>query len=246
MLDLPQVRGVICTLESLEMLHRRVERLQGYCQPVMTGPGTTAREQQLAFFLTLSSPTRIAVIDALKACGPMSEPELGQTLVDAGDLPSQARVNLRRLHLDELIGARLIEKVVVDETVRYQEGPGLAGGISWTDVDEQDEELAAAAQEFERVMVERRINRMRWWATARWTAWPRAWSEASVGRDNVVGYTLDELRELDTRIAALFQELDETARKRRQGSGALDEVPCFRTVSVFPWGTGVRQEASNE
>ncbi|KNX39690.1 ArsR/SmtB family transcription factor [Luteipulveratus halotolerans] len=196
-----------------------------------------ARERQLTFFLALSSPTRIAVIDALKAWGALSDHELGEALVSAGDLAPQARVNLGRVHLQELLRAELIEKFVdEDGVVRYREGPGLAGGINWTDISEDDEELVAAAQEFERVMVERRINRMRWWATARWSRWPRKWSESSIGRDNVVHCTADELRELDRDIAAVFSAFEAKVAARRAAEGPAEERPCFRTVSVFPWG----------
>ncbi|MDE9364008.1 hypothetical protein PZ938_00165 [Luteipulveratus sp. YIM 133132] len=196
-----------------------------------------ARERQLVFFLSLSSPTRIAVIDALKAWGALSEREIGEALVAAGDLPAQARVNLGRVHLNDLLRAHLIEKFVdTDDEVRYREGPGLAGGISWTDIDEDDEALVGAAQEFERVMVERRINRMRWWATARWSNWPREWSESSVGRDNVVRCTAEELRQLDADLARVFKAFGQRVERRRAEQGPAGERPCFRTVSVFPWG----------
>lgn len=190
------------------------------------------REQRLRFFSALSSPTRIAVIDALKANGAMSERDLGAWLVEVGDLAPQARPGLGRVHLGVLEDAQLIQRIDEGWTV----GPGLSGGVHWTGIDPRDDELTSAAQEFERVLTERRIQRIRHWARTQWTDWPSEWSAAAVTTDNVHHCTLDELEWLDEQLHALTQELEAKVADRRGREGTAGELAVFRTFAAFPWG----------
>ncbi|GAB3582992.1 winged helix-turn-helix domain-containing protein [Calidifontibacter terrae] len=194
------------------------------------------REARLGFFLALSSPTRVAIIDALKANGPMTEPELGAWLVAVGDLAPQARPGLRRVHLETLLDAGLVESEVTGTVARFKEGAGLAGGVHWTGVDPQDVELTGAAQEFERVLTERRIHRMRHWARTRWSEWPAEWSAHEIATDNVAHCEPDELDWLDGQLQDLMVAFRKRVEERRALHGRRGERPIFRTFAVFPWG----------
>lgn len=190
------------------------------------------RERRLRFFSALSSPTRVAIIDAIKANGAMTERELGAWLVAVGDLAPQARPGLSRVHLETLAAARLIEL----DGDRWCEGAGLAGGVHWTGIDPTDTELASAAQEFERVLTERRIQRIRHWARTQWSEWPTEWSARAIATDNVHHCRPDELDWLDERLHELTREFEDRVDHRRAREGRQGELPVFRTFSVFPWG----------
>ena len=200
---------------------------------VAMSDAVAVREQRLRFFTALSSPARVAIIDALKANGQMSEKDLGAWLVAVGDLAPQARPGLGRVHLGVLEDADLIEQA----DGAWRVGPGLAGGVHWTGIDASDVELTAAAQEFERVLTERRIQRIRHWARTQWAEWPSEWSAAAVTTDNIHHCTLDELSWLDERLHALTQELEDRVAARRDRDGTKGELAVFRTFAAFPWGT---------
>lgn len=197
------------------------------------------RERALRFYLVLAHPTRIGVIDVIKAAAEgCTERHLAHHLVEWGDMAPQAAPNLRRVHLQELVDAELLARhLSEDGDVVYDEGPLLAGGIHWTAVDRGDEELKGAAREFERVLVERRIHRQRWWASHRWTDVTETWSAAAIGRDNVVRATKEDLHRLDEKLVAVMAEWDAEVRQRRLEGDVSDEVPCFRTIAVFPLGS---------
>lgn len=190
------------------------------------------REQRLLFFSALSSPTRVAIIDALKANGEMSEKDLGSWLVAVGDLAPQGRPGLGRVHLGVLKEAHLIEQT----GDIWRVGPGLAGGVHWTGIDPADLELTSAAQEFERVLTERRIQRIRHWARTQWTDWSPEWSATAVTTDNVHHCTVDELAWLDDQLHTLTQELEKRVTERRSRDGSAGEMAVFRTFAAFPWG----------
>ena len=191
------------------------------------------RERRLRFFSALSSPTRVAIIDALKANGAMSEKALGEWLVAVGDLAPQARPGLGRVHLGVLEEANLI---VQDSAGTWTVGNGLQGGVHWTGIDPHDEELSAAAQEFERVLTERRIQRVRHWARTQWSDWPAEWSTTAVATDNIHHLTPSELGWLDEQLHELTNQLEQRVTARREAAGRDGERPVFRTFAAFPWG----------
>lgn len=188
-------------------------------------------------FLALSSPTRVAIIDALAVRKGMTGKELGSWLVATGDLVEQALPNLSRVHLSQLEDVELIEKFIDDDkTVRYRIGPGLTGGIHWDDIDPNDVELAGAAAEFGRVLTERRISRQRMFESRKWSDFDPAWVGSSTTTDNVECYTRDELEWIANRLEDLSDELAERVSRRRESEPDADERPCFRSFTVFPWG----------
>lgn len=198
-----------------------------------------SRDERLAIFVVLTvSDSRLAVIDALRAHGQMTQDELGSFLVRSQDLTPEAVPNLGRGHLSDLEHVQLIARVNAGNKMPvWREGPALAGGVDWTRIDPADEELTAAAMSFRRAMVERRIHRQRVYAASP-NRFPAEWVSAVVGRDNVVRCTVDELAELDVRLAAVLREWDEDVAARREREGGAGEQPCFRTVAAFPWGWG--------
>lgn len=227
-------------VQSLGFSEPVVDALADIVVHMSTSEGMSAddRDRHLNFFLTLGShPTRIAIIDVVKARGVCTEKELVEHLVAVGDLAPQAGPNIGRVHLSSLVEAGLLRReFTAAGEVGFDEGPELGSGLDWTAVPRDDVELLGAVQEFERVAVERRIHRQRWWSARRWTDVSEEWSTAAIGWDNVVRCRQDELRSLEDELKGVLRRWEERVRDRRSEDGTEGEAACFRTIAVFPWG----------
>ncbi|TWE07360.1 helix-turn-helix domain-containing protein [Rudaeicoccus suwonensis] len=175
----------------------------------------------IARFRALAYPSRIAIMDALHAAnGVVTEDELGRWV-------PEARRNLRT-HLAALEKAGIIQRVAASDSWELQR----TAPVEWTDdMVRGSSRLQRAVQEFERLLTQRRIDRMRQWAQERHHSWPSEWSDASTSTDYVLRMTVQEMEDLDARISAEIRRARDQARSRE---AAAEEETVFVTVSAFP------------
>lgn len=108
-----------------------------------------------------------------------------------------------------------------------------ATGVSWSDAETADPDVALAIDELYWVAAQRRINRMRRFDAERQTGkWDSDWVEAAIGVDYLVRLTSAELAEFEEELIALVLRY----RERTRGAAIAEEgrERVFVTCSAFP------------
>lgn len=187
---------------------------------------TTAGQRALEWYRLLAFPSRVWAIDVLKAFGDMTAEELAE------EVPAGARRNMAKVHLPALQKAQLVESYADEHGVtRYR--PTLGEPVD-LDIDPDDEMLRRALMEFERVYTQRRIDRIRQWASEHWTKWSERWARAATTADYFEQATPEDLERFGDRLAEAIDELRAAGVKRKARGEDTDVEPVFITVSCFP------------
>ncbi len=179
-------------------------------------------------FQALADTVRQLLLDVLHVDGPQTMAELRRKVPAA---KGSLRWDLTRLE----------QAGVVART-----GEGLSaiwgvvrGDIGFTEQVASHPRAAAAVQEFDRVLTERRITRLRAWAVERHTRrWNAEWSDASISRDYLVRLTASELDELDGELHECIDAMRRRASHRHDAGDVAGEEAVFITIGGFPFRLG--------
>lgn len=108
-----------------------------------------------------------------------------------------------------------------------------ASGVSWSDAESANPDVALAIDELYWVAAQRRINRMRHFDAERQTGnWNHDWVEAAIGVDYLVRLNATELAEFEEELVALVLRYRERTRGAEVDEQGRERV--FVTCSAFP------------
>lgn len=106
-------------------------------------------------------------------------------------------------------------------------------GVTWSEAEAADPDVALAIDELYWVAQQRRINRMRHFDAERQTGvWSAEWVEAAIGRDYLLRLTPGELAEFETEFVDLVLRYRRRATARDIAAQDVERV--FVTVSALP------------
>ncbi|HEX2304447.1 MAG TPA: helix-turn-helix domain-containing protein [Gaiella sp.] len=142
----------------------------------------------------LAHPIRIRLLGRLRREGPLTASEAGRRIGESSGSASY--------HLRQLARYGLVEEAP-SEGGRERPWRATALSTSWPNVADT-EELAEAAQAFERFVLARYLARLEWWLDRRRTE-PVEWQEAASYGDTLLYLTVDELASLRDALQALAE-----------------------------------------
>lgn len=107
-------------------------------------------------------------------------------------------------------------------------------GVTWSDAESADPDVAAAIDELYWVAQQRRINRLRHFDAERQNGlWPAKWVEAAVGRDYLVHMTAEDLGAFEGELIDLVMKYRASTTDQQAGeTPGVERV--FVTLSAFP------------
>ncbi|MEO7061266.1 MAG: helix-turn-helix domain-containing protein [Lapillicoccus sp.] len=180
-------------------------------------------------FQAVADTVRQSLLDVLHVDGPQTMASLRRKVPAA---KGSLRWDLARLEQAGVVAREGEGRTATWDVVR--------GAIGFTEQLASHPRTAAAVQEFDRVLTERRITRLRAWAAERHTRlWNSEWSDASISRDYLLRLTASELDELDAEIHERIDAMRQRSVKRRAaGEVVAGEEAVFITVGGFPFRLG--------
>jgi hypothetical protein len=176
-----------------------------------------------------ADPARFDLFEQLKVLErPMTTAELAR-------LVPSARRGIQA-HLAALADGEWIERVEGEGRSAVWQAPQRP--IRWSEEDDSDPAVARALEDLYWIALQRRINRIRGFDAERQTGrWPAEWVSATIGRDYSLWLSAEDLHELDSSLAELFETFRERSAARRPTEGT-DPAPgvelVFVTSSAFP------------
>lgn len=181
-------------------------------------------DRELAKVRALADPTRVALYDVIGIAG------------DDGATDEQLRAavpSARRTlayDLEELKQAGWIERVDGDPVTWVR----TDAPITWDSEMVADPRSGVLAQELERIILQRRADRIRDWLDERETAkWSKQWVAASISHDYTLHLQPADLVEFEERFVLLVDEY------RRRGSQTKDAASTDDVETVLLTVTGI-------
>lgn len=175
--------------------------------------------------LAAANPVRLSIIERLVAFGPHTQRQLTTALPQAsGSIKYHLRILENAGYIDTLPDGKF---AIHRSGVTTETDPG---GRS------DEGELEAAQAALERLVVQRRLDRVQVWMKEKDHA-PADWGSQQVSSDFILRLTPDELRQLGEAVDAAIAPFQEITAARAAGSGELDGVRAvFAMVMAFPLG----------
>lgn len=108
-----------------------------------------------------------------------------------------------------------------------------SSGVTWSETEAADPDVALAIDELYWVAQQRRINRMRQFDAERQTgSWPLEWVEAAIGRDYLLRLSPSELVDFESEFVDLVMRYRQRSSERKASVSGVERV--FVTLSACP------------
>lgn len=173
----------------------------------------------------MADPVRLDLFEALRdEAQPMSTIELERRV-------PAAKGGIEH-HLQRLAEEGWISRV--DGAGRSARWAPASAGVTWSDADSTDPDVAAAVDELYWVAQQRRINRLRHFDAERQNGiWPGEWVDAAIGRDYLVHMAPEDLAAFESELVDLVMKYRELSSGKQAGATpGVERV--FVTLSAFP------------